>query len=204
MTDLHLKSIRKNYKHNVIFEDLSFEFSSGNIYGIVGYNGSGKTVLLKCLAGLEGITEGKIELDGNILGIDFPFLPSVGVIIGTPGFLEGYSGFDNLHQLALIKNKIGEKEIIQSMIDVGLDPSSSKKVKHYSLGMKQKLALAQAFMENPDILLLDEPMNGLDKQSVQKIREKLLHLKEKGKLIILASHIEQDIECLCDEVLYLG
>lgn len=204
MTDLHLKSIRKNYKHNVIFEDLSFEFSSGNIYGIVGYNGSGKTVLLKCLAGLEGITEGKIELDGNILGIDFPFLPNVGVIIETPGFLEGYSGFDNLHQLALIKNKIGEKEIIQSMIDVGLDPSSSKKVKHYSLGMKQKLALAQAFMENPDILLLDEPMNGLDKQSVQKIREKLLHLKEKGKLIILASHIEQDIECLCDEVLYLG
>ena len=90
------------------------------------------------------------------------------------------------------------------MIDVGLDPSSSKKVKHYSLGMKQKLALAQAFMENPDILLLDEPMNGLDKQSVQKIREKLLYLKEKGKLIILASHIEQDIECLCDEVLYLG
>ncbi len=204
MTDLHLKSIRKNYKHNVIFEDLSFEFSSGNIYGIVGYNGSGKTVLLKCLAGLESITEGEIELDGSILGIDFPFLPSVGVIIETPGFLEGYSGFDNLHQLALIKNEIGEKEIIQSMIDVGLDPSSSKKVKHYSLGMKQKLALAQAFMENPDILILDEPMNGLDKQSVQKIREKLLHLKEKGKLIILASHIEQDIECLCDEVLYLG
>lgn len=204
MTDLHLKSIRKNYKHNVIFEDLSFEFSSGNIYGIVGYNGSGKTVLLKCLAGLESITEGEIELDGSILGIDFPFLPSAGVIIETPGFLEGYSGFDNLHQLALIKNEIGEKEIIQSMIDVGLDPSSSKKVKHYSLGMKQKLALAQAFMENPDILLLDEPMNGLDKQSVQKIREKLLHLKEKGKLIILASHIEQDIECLCDEVLYLG
>ena len=204
MTDLHLKSIRKNYKHNVIFEDLSFEFSSGNIYGIVGYNGSGKTVLLKCLAGLESITEGEIELDGSILGIDFPFLPSVCVIIETPGFLEGYSGFDNLHQLALIKNEIGEKEIIQSMIDVGLDPSSSKKVKHYSLGMKQKLALAQAFMENPDILLLDEPMNGFDKQSVQKIREKLLHLKEKGKLIILASHIEQDIECLCDEVLYLG
>ena len=160
--------------------------------------------ICKCLAGLETINKGQIQLDGNTLGIDFTFLPSVGVIIETPGFLESYSGYENLHQLALIKNKIGEKEIKQSMKEVGLDPSSTQKVKYYSLGMKQKLALAQAFMEKPDILLLDEPMNGLDKQSVQTIRKKLLQLKTEGKLIILASHIEQDIELLCDQVIYLG
>lgn len=204
MTQLSLKTIRKTYKKHVIFDHLSYEFSSGKIYGIVGHNGSGKTVLLKCLAGLESINKGQIQLDGNTLGIDFTFLPSVGVIIETPGFLESYSGYENLHQLALIKNKIGEKEIKQSMKEVGLDPSSTQKVKYYSLGMKQKLALAQAFMEKPDILLLDEPMNGLDKQSVQTIRKKLLQLKTEGKLIILASHIEQDIELLCDQVIYLG
>lgn len=160
--------------------------------------------ICKCLAGLETINKGQIQLDGNTLGIDFTFLPSVGVIIETPGFLESYSGYENLHQLALIKNKIGEKEIKQSMKEVGLDPSSTQKVKYYSLGMKQKLALSQAFMEKPDILLLDEPMNGLDKQSVQTIRKKLLQLKTEDKLIILASHIEQDIELLCDQVIYLG
>lgn len=203
MTQLHLNSITKAFKKHVIFEDLSFDFTGGKIYGVVGYNGSGKTVLLKCLAGLERVTKGQIELDGEILGKDFQFLPSVGVIIETPGFLEGYSGYDNLKQLALIKNKIGKKEIEESMRDVGLDPSSRQKVKHYSLGMKQKLALAQAFMEEPDILLLDEPMNGLDRQSVKHIREKLLQLKKEGRLIILASHIEQDIECLCDQLLYM-
>lgn len=204
MTLLSVKHICKSYKKRVILEKLSFEFTSGKIYGIVGPNGSGKTVLLKCLAGLESVNEGQIELNGKILGVDFSFLPSVGVIIETPGFLEGYSGYDNLKQLALIKNKIGKKEIKKSLQEVGLDPDSTQKVKHYSLGMKQKLALAQAFMEDPDILLLDEPMNGLDKRSVLTIREKLHKLKEEGKLIILASHIEQDIECLCDQVLYLG
>ena len=204
MTQLSLKNIRKTYKKHVIFDHLSCEFSSGKIYGVVGHNGSGKTVLLKCLVGLEAINEGEIQLDGNTLGTDFTFLPSVGVIIETPGFLESYSGYENLHQLALIKNKIGEKEIKQSMKEVGLDPNSTQKVKHYSLGMKQKLALAQSFMEKPDILLLDEPMNGLDKRSVQTIRKKLLQLKTEDKLIILASHIEQDIELLCDQVIYLG
>ncbi|AUA19661.1 ATP-binding cassette domain-containing protein [Streptococcus suis] len=204
MTSLSVKHICKSYKKRAILEKLSFEFTSGKIYGIVGPNGSGKTVLLKCLAGLESVNEGQIELNGKILGVDFSFLPSVGVIIETPGFLEGYSGYDNLKQLALIKNKIGKKEIKKSLQEVGLNPDSTQKVKHYSLGMKQKLALAQAFMEDPDILLLDEPMNGLDKRSVLTIREKLRKLKEEGKLIILASHIEQDIEYLCDQVLYLG
>ena len=204
MTVLSVKHICKQYKNHVILKKFSFEFTGGNIYGIVGPNGSGKTVLLKCLAGLETVNEGQIELNGKILGIDFAFLPSVGVIIETPGFLEGYSGYDNLKQLALIKNNIGKKEIKQSLQEVGLDPDSTQKVKHYSLGMKQKLALAQAFMEEPEILLLDEPMNGLDKRSVQTIRKKLLQLKEEGKLIILASHIEQDIEYLCDRVLYIG
>lgn len=204
MTKIHAHNISKRFKQKIVFQDLSLTLEGGKIYGVVGYNGSGKTVLLKCLCGLEPLTSGHIDIDGQVLGRDMQFLPSLGLILETPGFLEAYSGFDNLKQLALIKGKIDDATIREHLALVGLDPNSRQKVKHYSLGMKQKLALAQAFMESPDVILLDEPMNGLDKQSVANIRQVLLDYRSKGRLILIASHLEQDIELLSDQVIHMS
>ena len=204
MTTVHVHNISKKFKNKTIFENLDLTLEGGKIYGVVGYNGSGKTVLLKCLCGLESVSSGRIEVDGQVLGRDLQFPPSLGLILETPGFLEGYSGFDNLKQLALIKGLIDDDTIRHHLVLVGLDPVSRQKVKHYSLGMKQKLALAQAFMESPEIILLDEPMNGLDKQSVNRIRQLLLDYRAEGRLILIASHLEQDIELLSDQVIHLS
>ena len=197
---IKVDNVIKKFGSEIALNNVSIEFERGKIYGIVGRNGSGKTVLFKTIIGFLKPTGGRIIVDGKEIGKDTDFADHIGIIIETPGFLSAYSGYKNLEYLASIKNRIGKNEIKKSMERVGLDPNSKKKVGKYSLGMRQRLGIAQAIMENPDILILDEPMNGLDNQGVEDVREILLNLKDEGKSIILASHNKEDIEVLCDEV----
>ena len=197
---IKVDKVIKKFGSDIALGNVSVEFERGKIYGIVGRNGSGKTVLFKTITGFLKPSSGRVIVDGKEIGRDTDFADNIGIIIETPGFLSSYSGYKNLEYLASIKNRIGKKEIKESMERVGLDANSKKKVGKYSLGMRQRLGIAQAIMENPDILILDEPMNGLDNQGVEDVREILLNLKEEGKAIILASHNKEDIEVLCDEV----
>ena len=170
------------------------------IHGLIGRNGSGKTVLLKCICGFMYPDEGTISVAGKVVGKDEDMPKDVGVIIETPGFLPNYSGFKNLFFLAKIQNKISKSDVANAMQEVGLDPRSKKHVCHYSMGMRQRLGIAQALMENPSLLILDEPLNGLDNRGVEEIRNVLLALKSEGKTILLASHNSEDISILCDTV----
>lgn len=197
---IKVDKVTKKFGSDIALNNVSIKFERGKIYGIVGRNGSGKTVLFKTVIGFLKPTSGKVIVDGKEIGKDIDFADNIGIIIETPGFLSSYSGYKNLEYLASIKNIIGKKEIKESMERVELDPNSKKKVGKYSLGMRQRLGIAQAIMENPDILILDEPMNGLDNQGVDDVRGILLNLKDEGKSIILASHNKEDIEVLCDEV----
>ena len=183
-----------------ILNNINVCFEKGKIHGLIGRNGSGKTMLMKCICGFVRYTKGEIYVEGKKIGKDIDFPKNIGIIIETPGFIPYYSGYKNLKLLAGLKNKIGKKEIEETLEIVGLDPKLKKSVRKYSLGMRQRLGMAQAIMENPDILILDEPMNGLDKQGVADMREILLKLKEQGKTIMLASHSSEDIEILCDTV----
>ncbi len=157
-------------------------------------------MLMKCICGIVPTTSGEIVVNDKRIGKDVDIPDNVGVIIETPGFLPNYSGFNNLKFLAKIKNKIGANEIKAAIKSVGLNPDDKKHVGKYSLGMRQRLGLAQAIMENPDLLILDEPMNGLDKDGVKDMRQYLLDLKAQGKTILIASHSSEDIDVLCDTV----
>lgn len=197
---IQVENVTKKFGEETVLENISINFEKGKIYGFVGRNGSGKTVLFKLIIGFLKPTNGRVVVDGKEIGKDMDFADNIGIIIETLGFLSAFNGYKNLEYLASIKKVIGKKEIQESMARVGLEPNSKKKVGKYSLGMRQRLGIAQAIMENPDILILDEPMNGLDKQGVEDVRKILLNLKEEGKTIILASHNKEDIEILCDEV----
>jgi ABC-2 type transport system ATP-binding protein len=197
---IKVDDVTKKFGSDTALNHISIEFEKGKIYGIVGRNGSGKTVLFKTIIGFLKPTSGKVIVDGKEIGKDIDFANNIGIIIETPGFLKSYSGYKNLEYLASIKHVIGKAEIQKSMQIVGLNPNDKKKVGKYSLGMRQRLGIAQAIMENPDILILDEPMNGLDNNGVKDVREILLNLRDEGKSIILASHNKEDIEVLCDEV----
>ncbi len=183
-----------------ILKNISVSFQRGQIHGIIGLNGSGKTMLMKCICGFVKPTSGTIIVDGKQVGKDVDFPGNLGCIIETPGFVPYYSGYRNLSYLAGLNQKIGRKEIESSMERVGLDPKLKRQVRKYSLGMRQRLGLAQATMEEPSLLILDEPMNGLDKEGVADIRKYLLGFKEEGKTILLASHSAEDIRILCDTV----
>lgn len=197
---IRVENLTKKFGDVIALDRVNISFEAGKIYGIVGRNGSGKTVLFKSMIGYLKPTGGRVVVGGKELGRDIDFADNMGIIIENPGFLSHYSGYKNLEYLASIRKLIGEGQIRESMERVGLDPDSKKKVGKYSLGMRQRLGIAQAIMENPDILILDEPMNGLDNQGVKDVRRILLGLKEEGKTVILASHHKEDIEILCDQV----
>ena len=197
---IKVENVTKKFGSDTVLCNVSIEFERGKIYGIVGRNGSGKTVLFKTITGFLKPAGGRVIVDGKEIGKDTDFADNIGIIIETPGFLSSYNGYKNLEYLAGIKNRIGKKEIKESMARVGLDPDSKKKVGKYSLGMRQRLGIAQAIMENPDILVLDEPMNGLDNGGVAEMRDLFLQLKKEGKTILLTSHHHEDIEILCDRV----
>lgn len=195
-----VQNLSKTFKCYEALKNINHDFESGKIHGIVGNNGSGKTVLFKCICGFLIPTSGKVFVDYEEIGKDVDFPNNTGIIIETPGFLPQYTGLKNLQILAGLKRVANYDSIIQSMRAVGLDPSLKSKISEYSLGMRQRLGIAQAIMENPDILILDEPMNGLDKKGVILVRELLNSLCKEGKTIILASHNPYDISELCQTV----
>ena len=197
---IEVKNVSKSFKGIPILNDINITCRSGKIYGIIGYNGSGKTVLFKCICGFLHVDSGEISVNGRVMGKEMDMLEHAGIIIEEPGYIRNLSGYRNLEYLYRITHKKDPAVIHSIMLKVGLDPQSRKKVCHYSLGMRQRLAIAQATMEDQAILILDEPMNGLDKEGVAEMRKFFLEQKERGKLILLASHNKDDIELLCDEV----
>lgn len=200
MNMIDVKDVSLTLGKTHILKNITVGFEEGKIHGLIGRNGSGKTMLMKCICGFIKTTSGKIMVDGKYVGKDVDFPKDMGIIIETPGFIPYYSGYKNLKLLAGLNNKIGKKEIKRSMEQVGLDPELKRHVKKYSLGMRQRLGLAQSIMENPKILVLDEPFNGLDKDGVKDMREYLLSYKEQGKTILICSHSAEDISVLCDTV----
>ena len=197
---IQIEQVSKSFQGRKVLKNISCELNWGQVYGIVGNNGSGKTVLMKCICGLLPYDEGSIRVAGKKIGKDVDFPEDMGMIIESPGFLPGMTGIKNLKILAAVNHRIQESQIRETMRVVGLDPNLKQPVGKYSLGMRQRLGIAQAIMESPDILILDEPMNGLDKHGVEDMRKLLVQLKEEGTTILVASHNPLDIEILCDEV----
>lgn len=195
-----INNVSKHFKEGTALKNVTISFEKGKIHGIIGRNGSGKTVLFKCICGFITPSTGEIVVDGKRIGKDTDIPENVGIIIEEPSFLPNYSGYRNLRLLASINNKINKNIIRATITKVGLDPNSKKHVGKYSMGMRQRLGIAQAIMEDPQILIFDEPMNGLDNAGVKEIRELLKKLRSEGKTIILASHNSEDISELCDTV----
>ena len=200
MNIISVKNLSKDFGQERVLHNVTRDFEKGRIHGIVGNNGSGKTVLMKCICGFLIPTEGEVIVNGKRVGKDVDFPPGLGLIIETPGFLPNVTGMKNLEILASLNKKIGLEEIAAAIRRVGLDPLMKKPVGKYSLGMRQRLGIAQAIMEDPTLLILDEPLNGLDKHGVREMRQLIKGLKEHGKTILLASHNQGDIDELCDTV----
>ena len=195
-----VEQVSKAFRTETVLKDVSLMMEPGKIYGLTGKNGSGKTVLMKCICGFLKVTSGSIYVNGKQVGVDVDFPREIGAVIETPEFIRYLSGYENLRVLAGINHTIDDTRIRETMETVGLDWKSKKAVGRYSLGMRQRLGIAQAIMEDPEILILDEPFNSLDETGVVTVRSILTDLKKKGKTILLASHIHEDIRVLCDEV----
>lgn len=197
---IQVKDVSLNIKGRLILSDINMELREGRIYGLSGNNGSGKTMLMKCICGFVRPTSGEITVNGEVIGKDTDYIRDTGIIIETPGFIPYYSGMKNLRVLSEIDGKADRAKIRETMEKCGLNPDLKLPVKKYSLGMRQRLGIAQAIMGEQSVLILDEPMNGLDKEGIAAVRELLLKMKGEGRLIILASHNREDINVLCDEV----
>ncbi|MBD5467107.1 MAG: ATP-binding cassette domain-containing protein [Lachnospiraceae bacterium] len=200
VSEISIRNVGLVLEKTTILDDVCMEMKKGNIYGLIGRNGSGKTMLMKCICGFVKPTKGNIMVRNQVVGKDIDFPENMGILIENPGFISYYDGIKNLIMLAGLNRKIDRRQIEETMRFVGLDPKMKRHVQKYSLGMKQRLGIAQAIMEDPDILILDEPMNGLDKEGVKDMRTLLLELKKKEKTILIASHNAEDIDELCDHV----
>lgn len=197
---IYINDLSLKIKGDIILSHIDLHVEKGKITGLIGRNGCGKTMLMKCITGFVKPTEGEVIFDGKKIGVDIDFPADTGIIIETPSFVPYYSGMKNLMELALLHKKIGKTEVEDVFKKVGLYDARNKLVRKYSLGMRQRLGIAQALMENPETLILDEPMNGLDNECVNLIRDILADLKEQGKTILLVSHNAEDIKVLCDEI----
>ncbi|MDO4779352.1 MAG: ATP-binding cassette domain-containing protein [Tissierellia bacterium] len=200
MPIIEVKKVSKKFKQNSLYEEASLNVDEGKTVGIVGGNGVGKSVLFKMITGLEFVDSGEIMVRNKMVGKNCDFPKNVGIFVNQPGYIDFYNGFTNLKLLAEIQDKISDDDIKNCMKKVGLNPEDSTRVKNYSAGMKQKLGIAQAIMENQDIVLLDEPFNALDFQTNKEVMGLLMKLKEEGKTIMLTSHQHEYLEKICDEI----
>ena len=201
---IEIKDYVKELSGNTVLNHISITFESGKIYGLSGKNGSGKTMLMRAICGLIRPTEGYVSIDGQVIGKDISFPPSVGVLIESPSFISYYSGFKNLQLLASIKNIADDDTIRGLMTRLDLDPENKKRYRKYSMGMKQKIGIIAAVMEKPDLIILDEPINALDEKSAQTLKEMLNEYKDEGALIIISCHDREELEFLSDEIVYLA
>ncbi len=197
---IEIRYVSKSFKGENVLQDINLDLYENHIYGFVGRNGSGKSVLFKLICGYLHPDLGDVTVRGKQIGKDVDFPENLGALIENPGFLWQESAMSNLLYLAKITGKIGKREVMDAIRKVGLDPLSRKHVGKYSLGMKQRLGIAQAIMEDPDILILDEPMNGLDESGIDEMRNLILEFRRPGKIVLIASHNKEDIQILCDEV----
>ena len=197
---LTAEHVCKTIRNAPILQDVNLTLEGGTVYGFVGRNGSGKTMLFRALSGLMKLTQGTVSLDGQVLHRDFSVLPSLGIVLEHVGMYPNLTGVENLRYLAGLTRRAGEADIRTAIERVGLDPDDKRTYRKYSLGMKQRLAIAQAIMEKPDVLMLDEPTNGLDDDGVRKIRDLILEEKARGTIVLLASHNQEDIRILSDHL----
>ncbi len=197
---IYIQQVSKRFGAQQVLTNVSAHFGRGQITGLVGRNGSGKSVLLKIVVGLMSPDQGYVAVDGRRIGKEVDFAPNTGFIIDRPGFLGDRSGYANLRYLAAVRGKIGKEQIFQAIQQVGLNPQDRKPVGKYSQGMRQRLGIAQALMEDPQLIILDEPMNALDNATVEQMRGVFSELKAAGKTLVITSHDERDIETLCDHV----
>lgn len=203
MMNIKISHVSKIIKNNPVIKDISMELQSGAVYGFKGINGSGKTMLMRLISGLIRPSQGEISMNGKILGKDISFPNSIGVFLENPAFLDAYSGFNNLKLLASIKSVASDDDIRNTLLRVGLDPDSNKKYKKYSLGMKQRLGIAAAIMEKPEIVILDEPTNSLDEDGVDLVKHIVRNEKERGALVIVSCHDEEILKGMSDVVFLL-
>lgn len=198
--EIVLNNVTKTLHGTKIIDNVSLRLTGGHVYGLQGYNGSGKTMLMRLIAGLLLPTGGTVRIDGRTLGKDLDFPPSIGVLLENPAFLPAYTGVENLQLIASLRGVADDAQIKAAISRVGLDPKDKRKYKKYSLGMKQRLGIACAVFEKPDIIILDEPTNALDTDGVELVSKIISQERARGALIVLASHEKEYLHGLTDEI----